>query len=227
MGLQPDPTISRGSSPTENQQPAQMTTEEIRVLLSSLMVSGWSGTLIGILEQPRPVPVFTDTELSRIAEPIARAFQQAGPTERVFFPYQSRRRNTVKNAPPAHCFCGDGIFMSCSRITRLHRGRYGRRRGEGSAGHERHEIVGRGTGHCSHGARRGRTTLGPFRNRTPLAQCEGCHRAATPARSSFCLKRHLPYRFLRPVQRVSERTTAGPRGPRATRQMIFAFRYES
>lgn len=85
VGLQPDPTISRGSSPTENQQPAQMTTEEIRVLLSSLMVSGWSGTLVGILEQPRPVPVFTDTELNRIAEPIVRAFQQAGPTERVFF----------------------------------------------------------------------------------------------------------------------------------------------
>lgn len=85
VGLQADPTIRRAPSPTENHHPAELTTEEVRALLGSLMVSGWSGTLVGLLEQPRPLPVFTDTELNRIAEPIARAFQQAGPTERVFF----------------------------------------------------------------------------------------------------------------------------------------------
>ncbi len=85
VGIQTDPTVHHGPSPTENNQPAQLTTEEVRVLLGSLMVSGWSGTLVGILEQPRPVPVFTEIELNRVAAPIAQAFQQAGPTERVFF----------------------------------------------------------------------------------------------------------------------------------------------
>lgn len=85
VGIQIDPTVHRGSSPTENNHPAQLTTEDVRVLLGSLMVSGWSGTLVGILEQPRPVPVFTDMELNRIAAPITQAFQQAGSTERVFF----------------------------------------------------------------------------------------------------------------------------------------------
>jgi len=85
VGLQPDPTVHRGSSPTENNHPAQLATEDVRILLGSLMVSGWSGTLVGIFEQPRPVSVFTDRELNRIAAPIAQAFQQAGPTERVFF----------------------------------------------------------------------------------------------------------------------------------------------
>ncbi len=85
VGLQTDPTIHRGPAPTENNQPAQLTPEEIRVMLGSLLVSGWSGTIVGILEQPRPVPVFTNLELNRIAAPIAAALQQAAPTERVFF----------------------------------------------------------------------------------------------------------------------------------------------
>ena len=85
VGLQADPTVHRGPASTENNHPAQLTTEEVRVLLGSLMVSGWSGTLVGILERPRPIPVFTDLELNRIAAPIASAFQQAAPSERVFF----------------------------------------------------------------------------------------------------------------------------------------------
>ncbi len=85
IGIQSDPSVHRGPAPADNNHPAQLTTEDIRVLLGSLMVSGWSGTLVGILEQPRPVPVFTGVELHRIAAPIAQAFQQAGPTERVFF----------------------------------------------------------------------------------------------------------------------------------------------
>ena len=85
IGIQSDPTVHRGPAPVDNNHPGQLTTEDVRVLLGSLMVSGWSGTLVGILEQPRPVPIFTDTELNRIAAPIAQAFQQAGPTQRVFF----------------------------------------------------------------------------------------------------------------------------------------------
>lgn len=85
VGLQTDPTVHRGPAPTENNHPAQLTPEEMRVLLGSLLVSGWSGTIVGILEQPRPVPVFTNLELNRIAAPLAAALQQAAPTERVFF----------------------------------------------------------------------------------------------------------------------------------------------
>ena len=85
VGVQTDPTVHRGPAPTENNHPAQLTTEEVRVLLGSLMVSGWSGTLVGILERPRPIPVFTELELNRIASPVAAAFQQATPSERVFF----------------------------------------------------------------------------------------------------------------------------------------------
>ena len=85
VGVQTDPTVHRGPAPMNNGHPAQLTPEEVRLLLGSLMVSGWSGTIVGILEQPRPVPVFTEMELNRIATPIAAAFQQAAPTERVFF----------------------------------------------------------------------------------------------------------------------------------------------
>lgn len=85
VGLQTDPTVHRGPAPTENNHPAQLTPEEMRVLLGSLLVSGWSGTIVGILEQPRPLPVFTNLELNRIAAPLAAALQQAAPTERVFF----------------------------------------------------------------------------------------------------------------------------------------------
>jgi len=85
VGIQSDPTLSRGPSAAENNHPAQLTAEEVRVLLGSLMVSGWSGTVVGIIEQPRPVPVFAEDELSHIVDPITQAFRQAGPTERVFF----------------------------------------------------------------------------------------------------------------------------------------------
>lgn len=85
IGTQSDPTIRRAPAATANSHPARLSTADVRILLGSLMVSGWSGTLVGILEQPRPVPVFTETELSHIAEPIALALQKAGPTERVFF----------------------------------------------------------------------------------------------------------------------------------------------
>lgn len=117
VGVQTDPTVHRGPAPMNNGHPAQLTPEEVRLLLGSLMVSGWSGTIVGILEQPRPVPVFTEMELNRIATPIAAAFQQAAPTERVFFSSPNHRRPTVKNGPPARFFYEGGISMSCSRIT--------------------------------------------------------------------------------------------------------------
>ena len=85
VGLQPDPTVTPADTRINNSHPAQVTPEEIRIVLGSLMVSGWSGTLVGLIEQPRPLPVFAAAELELIAEPIALAFQQATPFERVWF----------------------------------------------------------------------------------------------------------------------------------------------
>jgi hypothetical protein len=85
VGLQADPSITRSSPPAYNAHPASFSSEEIAVLLGAVRVSGWSGTIVGYFEMPRPIPLFDDSALRRIAAPIGEAFQQAGPSERVFF----------------------------------------------------------------------------------------------------------------------------------------------
>lgn len=90
--IQPDPTVSRSSSPARNSHPATVTTNEVRLLLGSLQVSGWSGTLMGLVQNPQPIPLLNKDELNRIAEPLAAALQQADPTERVSFLLLDRDR---------------------------------------------------------------------------------------------------------------------------------------
>lgn len=85
VGLQSDPSITRSSPPAPNAHPASFSREEVAVVLGAVRVSGWSGTIIGYFETPRPVSLFEDADLRRIAAPIAEAFQQASPSERVFF----------------------------------------------------------------------------------------------------------------------------------------------
>jgi hypothetical protein len=85
VGLQPDPSITRSTPPAPNAHPASFSAGEIAVLLGAIRVSGWSGTLVGFLETPRPIPLFEDTELQLLAAPIAEAFGRAAPAERVFF----------------------------------------------------------------------------------------------------------------------------------------------
>lgn len=85
IGTESDPSVRRSQKPVSNSHPAQVSPAEIRTLLASLLVSGWSGTLVGIIENPRPIPVFSEIELQRISGPVAAALQQAGPDERVFF----------------------------------------------------------------------------------------------------------------------------------------------
>src|SRR5438046_9903225 len=60
-----------------------------RSLVSSLEVSGWSGTLVGRFSARQPKPVFTVAELILLAEPLAAAFHEATPRERVFFAIQN------------------------------------------------------------------------------------------------------------------------------------------
>lgn len=85
IGLEADPSI-RGNNQTElNYHPIDLTPKDLTVLLQSIQVSGYSGTIAGLLTKPEPVPLFAATELSVISEPLAIAFREAKPTERVFF----------------------------------------------------------------------------------------------------------------------------------------------
>jgi hypothetical protein len=84
--------------PVRNRHPVDLTPQNIRALLGSLEVSGWSGALIGLFSPPQPRPVFTWSELAQLAEPLAAAFRIATPGERIFFsiqnpaePYESDR----------------------------------------------------------------------------------------------------------------------------------------
>ena len=82
-------TNERATPPVRNRHPADLTPKEIRSLVGSLEVSGWSGTLVGLFSAPQPKPVFTEAELILLAEPLAAAFHEATPRERVFFSIQN------------------------------------------------------------------------------------------------------------------------------------------
>jgi len=91
-------TNEQASSPVTNGHPAALTPQDIRSLLGSLEVSGWSGMIMGVFSHPLPIPVFTEAEMVLLAEPLAAAFHQATSRERVFFviqnvsaPYQTDR----------------------------------------------------------------------------------------------------------------------------------------
>lgn len=102
IGLQTDLSAQRTSPPTTNSHPYEISAQDMRTLLGSVEVSGWSGIVLGLFQDPSPFPVFTTAELDVIAAPIAHAFQQAGPKERVFFlipgpqaPYPSEKATTA------------------------------------------------------------------------------------------------------------------------------------
>jgi hypothetical protein len=77
------------SSPVRNRHPADLTPRDIRTLIGSLEVSGWSGAVIGLFSTPQPRPVFTEAERAQLAEPLAAAFHKATPRDRVFFSIQN------------------------------------------------------------------------------------------------------------------------------------------
>jgi hypothetical protein len=82
-------TKEDATPPITNRHPTDLTPKQIRSLIGSLEVSGWSGTLVGLFSAPQPKPVFTEAELVLIAEPLAAAFHEATPRERVFFAIQN------------------------------------------------------------------------------------------------------------------------------------------
>jgi len=82
-------TDEHASPPVVNRHPVEFTPREIRSLIGSLEVSGYSGTVLGLFTNPQPKPVFTEAEILLLAEPLAAAFHQATPRERVFFAIQN------------------------------------------------------------------------------------------------------------------------------------------
>jgi hypothetical protein len=100
IGLETDPTTHTKPASLNN-HPYQISAGDMRALLHSVEVSGWSGIVLGLFERPNPVPVFTNAELDLVSRPMAQAFQHAGPGERVFFsipgsqaPYPSTKERT-------------------------------------------------------------------------------------------------------------------------------------
>lgn len=85
VGIQHDPSTHSSPPTIVNSHPAQLSKEEIRILLGSVQVSGWSGMVGGLLRDPTPIPLLKEDELNRVAKPLAFALSQAGPEERVFF----------------------------------------------------------------------------------------------------------------------------------------------
>src|SRR5689334_8016484 len=87
VGIEADPTVLRGETEVLNAHPTDLTPAQVQSLLSVVQVSGWSGTLVGILAPPTPIPLLTREELQKYSEPLAWALRSAGPTERVFFSF--------------------------------------------------------------------------------------------------------------------------------------------
>jgi hypothetical protein len=91
VGIELDPTIKRAREPVQNDHPAKLSPAQLQSLLEMIEVSGWSGTLVGVLAPPRPVPLFKQEELREVSQHLAAAFRGAGPTERVFFSLVNRQ----------------------------------------------------------------------------------------------------------------------------------------
>jgi FtsZ-binding cell division protein ZapB len=90
VGIETDlSTNERAMPPVKNNHPVALTPQEIRSLLGSLEVSGWSGAIVGLFSAPQPKALFTWAELVELAEPLAAAFHEVGPGERVFFSLQN------------------------------------------------------------------------------------------------------------------------------------------
>ena len=82
-------TDEHATPPVKNKHPVALTPQEIRSLLGSLEVSGWSGAIVGLFSAPQPKALFTWAELVELAGPLATAFHEVTPRERVFFAVQN------------------------------------------------------------------------------------------------------------------------------------------
>lgn len=90
VGVETDPSTRQGAPEIRNSHPARVSPEDLRQILGTLQISGWSGTVVGLFESPRPIPLFDEAELSDLSSPASLALQQARPDERVFFRLANR-----------------------------------------------------------------------------------------------------------------------------------------
>src|ERR1043165_962258 len=91
IGIESDLTTERTTPPSANDHPYRISVDAMRRLLRSIEVSGYGGVILGVFQAPRPIPVFTSSELDMISAPIAQAFLQAGGNQRVFFSIPSNK----------------------------------------------------------------------------------------------------------------------------------------
>ena len=87
IGIEADPTVARDKEEVRNAHPAHLTAEAVQSLFKVIQVSGWSGSLVGMFVEPRPVPLLAEEELQKYSGPLADALHLVGPTERVFFSF--------------------------------------------------------------------------------------------------------------------------------------------
>ena len=111
VGIEADHTIDRRATPPVlNSHPAKITTEEIRTLLGSLEVSGWTGIIVGIFETPQPKPVFGGAALANLAEQFVKAFSEATPEDRVYFSLQNPTARYETDRTAGSMFIRDGYL---------------------------------------------------------------------------------------------------------------------
>jgi hypothetical protein len=85
IGLEADPSVRPSSQTGLNNHPIDLNPKDLEVFLQPIQVSGYSGTIVGLMTKPQPVPLFMPQELSTISAHLATAFREAKPTERVSF----------------------------------------------------------------------------------------------------------------------------------------------
>ena len=85
IGLETDPSVRRSSQAGLNNHPIDLTSKDLESLLQTVQVSGYTGTIAGLLTKPQPAPLFTPKELLTISEHLAKALHEAKPDERVSF----------------------------------------------------------------------------------------------------------------------------------------------
>ena len=96
--------------PVKNRHPTDLTPRDIRSLIGSLEVSGWSGIVVGLFSNPQPKPLFTEAEILLLAEPLGAAFKQATPRERVFFSIENPNATYDTDRTSGSFFFRDDYF---------------------------------------------------------------------------------------------------------------------
>src|SRR6058998_981643 len=112
VGIVTDLSVDMDAAPPViNRHPVTYTPQEIRSIIGSLQVSGWSGMFLDSFQTPQPKPVFTEAELTALAEPLAAAFHAATLRDRVFFILRIRSHAMRQTERPGAYFFEMTTYM--------------------------------------------------------------------------------------------------------------------